>query len=94
MALKSGDSPLEIHGFPKKHSLLQVAEQQGKYLAKSFNAKAASKSEATKPFVWKRLGAMATLGLSHRLLCHQGEACRFTKNNAASTVCSLKANEP
>lgn len=43
-------------------SWLQVAEQQGRYLAQTFNnGEAAS---PTKPFTWKQLGAMATIGTS------------------------------
>ena len=38
---------------------MQVAEQQGKYLAAALNADEAA---TPKPFAWKSRGAMATLG--------------------------------
>lgn len=42
--------------------LFQVAEQQGQYLAKMINAREAR--APSKPFIWKQLGSMATIGMA------------------------------
>ena len=43
-------------------TLVQVAEQQGKYLAKCLNDEARGHDGPHKPFVYHHLGSMASLG--------------------------------
>lgn len=40
----------------------QVAEQQGKYLARTFNALAKDPNARIEPFNYKHLGSMASIG--------------------------------
>ena len=41
---------------------MQVAEQQGKYLARTFNALAKDPKAHIEPFNYKHLGSMASIG--------------------------------
>ena len=41
---------------------LQVAEQQGKYLARTFNALAKDPNAKIEPFSYKHMGSMASIG--------------------------------
>ena len=43
-------------------ALAQVAEQQGKYLAQVLNARAAGETAPAKPFVYRSVGSMLTVG--------------------------------
>ena len=43
--------------------MAQVAEQQGKYLAKCLNDEARGHKGPCKPFVYHHLGSMASLGM-------------------------------
>lgn len=44
---------------------IQVAEQQGKYLAKAFNKLAKDPSAKIAPFNYKHMGSMASIGRLH-----------------------------
>ena len=44
---------------------IQVAEQQGKYLAKSFNALAKDANAHIEPFNYRHMGSMASIGTLH-----------------------------
>ena len=44
---------------------IQVAEQQGKYLARSFNALAKDANAHIEPFNYRHMGSMASIGTLH-----------------------------
>lgn len=48
---------------------VQVAEQQGKYLARQFNSLAKDRNAKIEPFVYKHLGSMASIGNTLQSLC-------------------------
>lgn len=54
---------------------MQVAEQQGRYLAHVLNEEAKSQSYSPPPFTYKHLGSMATVGGTSAVL-ELGEAGR------------------
>lgn len=54
----------------------QVAEQQGRYLAKQFNALAKDRNAEIKPFVYKHLGSMASIGGPLHCLLHIISVCQ------------------
>jgi NADH dehydrogenase FAD-containing subunit len=56
--------------------LAQVAEQQGKYLAKCLNDEARGHKGPPKPFVYHHLGSMASLG--KHLTFHSFLSCLLT----------------
>ena len=59
-----------LHGavcvcFKRCSHWLQVAEQQGKYLAKAFNKLAKDPSAKIDPFNYRHMGSMASIGMLH-----------------------------